>query len=171
VSEGHFGMHITQRQEQFSLAYVRAVASVAGFATSKPDVDDDSVDLSISARGAFQTVRAPHLDTQVKGPFNFNSTDQTVSYVIKAKNYNDLRDETLMVPRILVVVCLPETLSDWLAHEEAGLTMRRCGYWVSLRGNPPINTERVTVHLPRAQQFTVDNLTGIMNRIGAGDLP
>jgi Domain of unknown function (DUF4365) len=166
------GMNITQRQEQFSLAYIRAVASVAGFNTSKPDVDDDSIDLSVSARGPQHTVRAPHVDMQVKGPVDFRSCEEHISYSIKLKNYNDLRDATVMIPRILVVVCLPQTLDDWLYHEEAGLTLRRCGYWVSLRGKPPSdNQHTVTVELPRLQQFTVGSLQAIMDRIGAGGLP
>ena len=36
-------MDISQRKEQFSIAYVRAIASVAGFSVSTPGVDDDSV--------------------------------------------------------------------------------------------------------------------------------
>jgi len=36
---------LNQRKEQFSNAYVRAVASVAGFTLAKPEVDDDSIDL------------------------------------------------------------------------------------------------------------------------------
>ncbi len=39
-------MDIDQRKEQFSHAYVKAVAAVAGFAWYKPSVDDDSIDLA-----------------------------------------------------------------------------------------------------------------------------
>lgn len=50
-------MHITARQEQFSKAYVRAIAAVAGFNICTYDVDNDSVDLGLvgSRRTTFAT--------------------------------------------------------------------------------------------------------------------
>ncbi|MEO5365718.1 MAG: hypothetical protein H7831_05085 [Magnetococcus sp. WYHC-3] len=47
------------QKEHFSEAYVRAVAAVAGYSVSRPGVDDDSVDLTISAPGGNGTLRAP----------------------------------------------------------------------------------------------------------------
>lgn len=38
-------MTLDQQKEQFSYAYVRAVAAVAQIAVTPPTVDDDSVDL------------------------------------------------------------------------------------------------------------------------------
>ena len=55
-------MHITQQQEQFSNAYLRAVATVAGYSLSKPDVDDDSIDWSIYKRGGNGTKRSPRIE-------------------------------------------------------------------------------------------------------------
>jgi hypothetical protein len=45
-------MDENQQKEQFSYAYVRAVASVAGYGVHRPEPDDDSVDLVVSARGS-----------------------------------------------------------------------------------------------------------------------
>lgn len=39
-----------QQKEQFSVAYVRAVAAVAGINIYRPEVDDDSVDIGFAAR-------------------------------------------------------------------------------------------------------------------------
>lgn len=44
-------MDINQQKEQFSNAYLQAVASVAGYSLYKPNVDDDSVDWGIAASG------------------------------------------------------------------------------------------------------------------------
>lgn len=44
-------MELNQQKELFSEAYVRAVAAVGGFSVSQPEVDDDSIDLKIVARG------------------------------------------------------------------------------------------------------------------------
>ncbi|HAZ46516.1 MAG TPA: hypothetical protein DDW76_23550 [Cyanobacteria bacterium UBA11369] len=47
--------------------------------------------------------------------------------------------------------------------------MRRCAYWISLRGQPQTsNTESVTVYLPRLQLFTVNTLKTLMQQIQSG---
>ncbi|WP_242037834.1 DUF4365 domain-containing protein [Tolypothrix sp. FACHB-123] len=35
-------MDVNQQKEQFSNAYVRAVASIAGYSVYRPEVDDDN---------------------------------------------------------------------------------------------------------------------------------
>ncbi|NJM61708.1 MAG: DUF4365 domain-containing protein [Oscillatoriales cyanobacterium RU_3_3] len=53
-----------------------------------------------------------------------------------------------------------------------GTILRHCGYWVSLREQPETqNSTAVTVELPRSNQFTVESITSIINRISQGGLP
>jgi hypothetical protein len=88
------------------------------------------------------------------------------------KNYDDLRDETVLVPRILVVVLVPDDQTEWLGHTEVELALRRCGYWSSLRGLPPSeNATGQTVGMARQRTFTVEALRDIMERVGNGGLP
>lgn len=165
-------MDINAQKEQFSRAYVQAVAAVAGFAWSEPSVDDDSIDLTLSDRGGGGTIRSPKLDLQLKCHAHPAPTEPTISYPVKIKNYDDLRDDTVMVPRILVVVLVPDQLADWMNHTETALALRRCGYWISLRGLPTTtNTTTVSVTMNRTSQFSVDGLTQIMQRIRTGGLP
>jgi hypothetical protein len=42
---------LNQQKQQFSIAYVRAVAAVAGYNVYKQEVDDESVDLGIAPTG------------------------------------------------------------------------------------------------------------------------
>lgn len=165
-------MELNQRKEQFSIAYVRAVASVAGFTAYKHEVDDDSVDLGLAARGAMGTVRSPKLDMQIKCTSREILGAVSLAFPLSIKNYNDLRPEDLLVPRILVVVLVPDALEDWLVHSEEQLLVRHCAYWMSLRGmEDRNNVANVTVHVPRNNQFTVDAVREIMNRVGRGELP
>jgi len=91
---------------------------------------------------------------------------------LSIKNYDDLRESSRHVPLILVVVCVPPALGDWLEETPEHTAMRRCAYWFSVRGQPPtLNTTTCRVQLPRSQRFTVDAVREIMNRLGEGGAP
>lgn len=164
-------MDLNQQKEQFSRAWVQAIAAVAGFGWSTPSVDDDSIDLTLHQTGGRGTTRSPKLDLQLKC-----KTDETplgdFSFLLKIKNYDDLRCTDVMVPRILVIVLVPNQPSAWVDHAADGLTLRRCGYWLSLRGLPDCsNSKGLTIKVPHNQTFTVGALQAMMNRIGQGGLP
>lgn len=165
-------MDINQQKEQFSNAYVRAVAAVAGFTCYKPEPDVDSVDWCIAAVGGRGTTRSPKVELQLKCTSRDVMDDKVIGYPLKIKNYDDLRADNYQVPRILVIVLVPDKLEDWLRQSEDEMAMRHCGYWVSLRSQPQTDNEAsVTVRIPRVQQFTVDSLKELMERISNGGLP
>ncbi|WP_293358865.1 MULTISPECIES: DUF4365 domain-containing protein [unclassified Microcoleus] len=164
-------MELNQQKELFSKAYVRAVAAVAGFSVSQPEVDDDSIDLKIVARGGEGVVFSPELNLQLKCTSRDVLDGQFIRYPVRIKNYRDLIINS-QVPRLLVVVLVPEKLENWLQQSEDEMCMRHCAYWVSLRGQPErLNTANVTVELSRSNQFTVEALKSIMQRLSQGDLP
>lgn len=159
-------MERSQQQEQFSLAYARAVATIAGYAIYRPEVDDDSIDLGVAARGGGGTLRSPRLEIQVKSTSTGVLHERELHYPLKLKNYDDLR-LPCHVPRILLVVLVPEDPREWLTQTEDELTLRRCGYWASLAGRPESQNEAsVTVRLPRANVFSPAALQQMMTRIG-----
>ncbi len=165
-------MDLSQRKEQFSFAYVRAVGATAGFGVSEPSVDDDSIDLMIASRGSGGTVKRPRLELQVKCTEAEGLTDEAFSYPLKIKNYDDLRDPDVLVPRLLVVVRVPADPREWTDSSDTQLILRRCGYWVSLRGcEPSENTVTVSVSLRREDRFSVAGLGAIMERVARGDQP
>lgn len=165
-------MDINAQKEQFSRAYVQAVAAVAGFAWSVPSVDDDSIDLTLSDRGGGGTIRSPKLDLQLKCHAQITPDQPNFSFDVKVKNYHDLRDNTVMVPRILVVVLVPDHITEWIHHSEPEMALRRCGYWISLRGYPDTqNFRTVAVTVDRTRQFNPANLAQIMQRLRTGGMP
>jgi hypothetical protein len=95
-----------------------------------------------------------------------------LAFPLSLKNYDDLRDEKLMVPRILVVMNVPKGLENWLDETPHQMAMRKRALWVSLRGQPTVdNSATKTVHLPRVQLFTVESLTSMLLRVGEGGMP
>jgi len=156
-------MGVNLQKEEFSLAYVRAVATVAGYHTSRPEYDQDSVDLSIASVGSKGTSHSPRLDIQAKCTSRNIDTDKTINFPLPLKNYDDLR-ANVMVPRILIVVTVPTDISDWLTQSEEQLILKYCGYWKSLSGLPATdNATSVTVSLPRSQIFSPPALQDIMH--------
>ena len=76
----------------------------------------------------------------------------------------------MMTPLLLVVVLVPPKVEDWLQQSESELCLKRCAYWVSLRGQPESNNQStVTVYLPRQNIFSVDTLKTLMRRIASGE--
>jgi hypothetical protein len=166
-------MDLSQQKEQFSIAYVRAIASVAGYTVYRPEVDDDSVDLGIALRGGAGTVRSPRLELQLKCTADPIWQADPLRFSLKKKNYDDLRHTDVLVPRLLVVVCVPATIDLWLEQSETQLALHRCGYYVSLRSLPErsdIETA-VTIAIPRQQQLTVVALQSLMTMISTGAYP
>jgi len=164
-------MDINQQKEQFSITYIRAIATVAGYSLYRPEVDNDSVDLGIVSRGGTGKILSPRLELQLKCTARDLLEENYIKYPLNLKNYNDLKINAL-VPRILVVVLVPDEITDWIKQTEDELCLRYCAYWVSLRGMPNTeNTTNVTIELPRTNQFTPDALQGIIQRISFGSLP
>ena len=111
-------MHINQRKEQFSRAYIHAVASVAGYALYEPYVDDDSIDCGLAARGAAGIFFSPRVELQLKSSSRNIVKKDRIVFPLGIKNYNDLRVENVLVPRILVVVIVPKDIEYWLSQTE-----------------------------------------------------
>ena len=163
-------MELNQRKELFSKAYVRAVAAVAGCSVDQPENDYDSVDLCIKAIG-YDPMQPHRLELQLKCTSRDVLDAEFVRYPLNVKNYNDLR-VTTFIPRLLIVVLVPENIEEWIQQSESEMLIKHCAYWVSLRGMPETrNTNRITVELLRQNQFTAEALESIMQRISKGGVP
>ncbi|MBD2327838.1 DUF4365 domain-containing protein [Alkalinema sp. FACHB-956] len=166
-------MHITQQQEQFSNGYLQIVASTAGCKLSKSDVDDDSVDFNIQGKGFSGLISRPQLDVQLKCYMsNFPIGPKGFSYPLKMKNYDDLRITDILVPRILIVVVVPNDISQWTVQSDHETLVKYCGYWASIRGqSEKVNKTSVSIHVPQANRLTVDGLRQLLQIVASGDAP
>jgi hypothetical protein len=156
-----------QQKEQFSKAYVRAVAAAARINIYEPVVDDDSVDIGFAIRSVIGRPQPPRLEAQLKCTAVADSDGQNFRFELKLKNYNDLRGDHY-VPRVLIVVVVPTVSKDWLIQNHESLALRHCGYWLSLREFPETtNTAKVTVAIPRSHVFTIEALRSFLGVGGA----
>jgi hypothetical protein len=160
------------RQEALSRAYIQAVAALAGMSVTWK-ATDYGVDLSlnqIKQRGRRFVEAGVQLDVQLKSTTVASVVETHVRHDLEVKSYEDLRDVAVRVPRILVLVVLPEEEMDWLSVTEAKLIVRHAGYWISLTGYPPsIGTKTIRVALPRSNLFSVEALQNLVARTSKGE--
>jgi len=166
-------------EAELSYAYLHAVASRAGMEcrTGSRHEDNAGVDAELTAWGPFTNggyLTEINLKIQLKATIQTPPDDGLhYSYFLRGvKRYDDLRQATVSVPRLLVVLFLPSNADKWLSHSEDELILRRCAYWVSLRGAPPTDNDTgVTVKIPKAQTLTPDDLAALAARLSRRDIP
>jgi hypothetical protein len=155
----------TAQQEGLGDAFLLAIAGAAGCAVSLRRPDDDSIDWTLSCRLPLR----PKIDVQMKTYTSDDGNGEHIRYPLKKKNYDDLIIGEFFVPRILVLILLPQDIEGWVALSSEQLTMKKCGYWMSLHGMPASDNETtVTVSVPRSNVLTVEALCGMMWRVNEG---
>ncbi len=159
------------RQEALSLAYIKAIAAMCGMTYSIP-FKDYGIDITLNEvekRDNYLFDSGRKLDIQVKSTTVIEESRNSVGYDLPIKAYDDLRFAADQ-PRILAILALPLDEADWLRHSRAKLELRKCMYWVSLRGRPSVrNRSTIRVVIPKRQLFTPDSLREIMDRSRAGE--
>lgn len=114
-------MHHTAKMEQFSRAYVAVIAAQAGCNPSRPEVDNDSVDLELCMKDIPNCRRTRgRVAIQLKCTHAVDRSKDEIAFALPVKNYNDLRAD-VMEPRLLVLVCVPEDC-------EAGQNRRKTSF-------------------------------------------
>jgi len=147
--------------EQFSMAYVRAIGAAAGYSFVSHDVDDDSIDGGFASKEG----RRRRLEFQLKSTSNIKIKNGHINYQLPIKNYNDLRLDDPTIPRILILLLMPEKIENWTTFSESGLCLHHCAYWHNLAGMKETSNETtVTLSIPCAQQFSPEALTQLMQK-------
>jgi hypothetical protein len=164
----------SHRQESLSRAYIQAIASQCGLNCSFRAFDY-GIDVTlhvIQQRDRRYVETGFNLDIQAKSTHEATVTDSHVLYDLEVKNYDDLRNPNVGTPRILVLLVQPETESEWTDETEEELRVRRCAYWLLIKGwEPTTNTSTIRVSIPRANRFSIESLQGMMERVRNGEDP
>ncbi|KLU25816.1 hypothetical protein EOS_13120 [Caballeronia mineralivorans PML1(12)] len=167
------------RESELSYAYLHAIASHAGVncKTSNRHDDNAGIDAVLTGWEPFpnggcltEVDVKVQLKASVKTPFD---DGESLSYFLfGTQQYDDLRRVTHASPQILAVLFLPPKAEDWLTHSQEQLVLRKCAYWVSLRGAPPTNNHAgVTVRIPKNQVFDGAGLMQLMASISRHEIP
>lgn len=162
------------KEEELSYVYVHAIAAMAGFSCEKVSVDMDGIDIIIRAKGKLSddsVLLSPSLELQLKATINWKMDKEKLSYRLRAKNYHKLIGRTA-IHRLLVLLCLPKDENDWIEQDEDKLILKKCAYWINLRGLPAIEQETITIKIPRKNIFSPEMLSYLMRLVAEQkDLP
>lgn len=159
------------QKEEFSIAYVHAIAALAKCNVGHWHIDNDSVDISLrtSVPDGKQTIY-PQLDIQLKCTDEDISYDDGLHFSLKRKNYDDLRARVVN-QRLLVVVCIPEGVTNWAKQDSEKLSLKKCGYWLApSKFEDSDNKAAVTVRIPYENIFSAKNLIKAMKTIADGEI-
>jgi hypothetical protein len=160
-------------KEGLSRAYILAVAHRAGVNCSVREFDYgiDGTFHDVRIRDGRRVESGFPLDFQAKASDGCEIGDHEVVYDLEAKSHRDLTDPE-GTARILIVLALPKDPNEWLAVSPDALVLKRCAWWLSLRGQvPTTNEKKQRIKIPIAQRFDVAALVGMMARLKGGGLP
>ena len=166
------------RQELLSRAYVAAIAASVGMNFSTRDFDY-GIDLTLHevttrtnpSTGKRRFVESGRtLDIQIKSTTMAIGDQEHIAYDLDVDGYDDLRDERVQTPRILVLHVQPSDEADRVQQTHGELKLGGCCYWTSLKGlESTTNSATARIKIPRSQEFSAIQLEQIMARINQGE--
>lgn len=92
--------------------------------------------------------------------------DGDIVYDLQARNYNILADTHRQLDIILVLLHLPPQKGNWITHNVNNLILRKCAYWISLKGQAQTtNANSKRIIIPHDNIFSPNALHEIMVKI------
>lgn len=166
-------------KEMLSRSYVQAIVSACGFNMSRYE-NDYGMDGTISivkfrkdkhTKGVRKVESGYKLDFQLKASINVEIDEENIKYDLEVKNYNDLVDEDIGTPRVLIVYQLPRNKEEWIKVGTSGMELKGPAWWCTLSGEAESdNEQKKRIAIPRKQQFNMENLKELMGKVKRGEL-
>jgi hypothetical protein len=160
-------------EAQLSYAYLHAVASHAGVACQEATRARDNAGIDATLHWIHDFGPAAKL-TEISLHIQLKATVQTpaqsdgkLSYFLReTEQYDRLRTDSAMPPRIMAVLFLPANHAEWLHYSPERLVLQHGAYWVSLVDAPPsMNKTGQTIRLPRTHQLSPSGLQDLFRRL------
>lgn len=115
------------QKEQFSIAYIHAVATRGGFTIGSWKVDKDGVDVTLRSNGLM-------VDMQLKCTCSPTTLqDGSYSFQLDTPTYDKLRSKDRSAPGYLGLMIAPNDVDEWLVHDPKRLLLACHGYWARIQ--------------------------------------
>ena len=155
-------MQLTQIKEDISISYISAVCAYSGISYEIVRHDEDSTDGTLRKRILLDDGRKfdAALRIQLKCTSSlsqYKDNGDTITYKLKAKNYNDLRLPST-TPIILGLLVLPVAQDAWMKWSTEELLLKGCMYWASFSGAPEKDNE-ATVNVLIDKEHVINDIS------------
>lgn len=171
------GMHSNQKKEEFSKAYLHAIAATCGWTLGTWSQDPHKIDSSIQKliRNADETEEVLHIDFQLKcteSPTTDNAA--FVSFTLDDDHYDQLKKRVGGKPLILVVIVVPNDTDHWFnlfKHEDGdahqSTLLKYCGYiaFISDEGGNYLDETKTIRFYKGLHEFDDDALSQIEQKL------
>lgn len=163
--------HLTDQHAEEALceAYILAVAAHARVAVRINHKYDYGIDGSFHHIDRVHNRRAESgiaLAFQLKSSvdWSLDSTEKEIIYKLEAKTYNDLA--RYQVPCILILLCLPRAMDQWVEQCEDYLLLRKSSYyWVKPDNEETKNASKKTIYIQKENFFTPNALLELLTDV------
>lgn len=115
------------QKEQFSVAYLHAIATRAGHTVARWNVDKDGVDATLRSRGLMVDLQLKCTSSPIKAGVGF-------SFPLDAATYDKLRHPDRSAPGYLALMIAPSDVDDWIVPQPEHLTLSCHAYWACIQG-------------------------------------
>jgi len=155
------------QKEEYSRAYIYAIASRAGYTLASWSKDKDGVDVTLNNAGIY-------VDFQLKCTRSPRLANGCYVHDLDVATYDKLRKAERSAPGYLVVLIVPENCEDWLTHKSDHLLVAGHAYWARIQDLPPVKArEKTAIALPFDQRLDAPALAGMfkdsLDRIKKGN--
>ncbi|SNQ47494.1 conserved hypothetical protein [Frankia canadensis] len=164
-------LHASECQQAYSIAFAYAIAAAARCTISEPRSDVETIDYTVRQAQNHRRYSSAVVDVQMKCTTQDVLRDDGVHWSLKRAHYDGLRDPDTYHRKILVVLVVPPDVTTWLDTEPDRMILRGRAFWTCLEGEGPAAGSSKTVLLPRRNTYNVEQLLGILQRIGDGGRP
>lgn len=161
-------MDINAQKEEFSYGFLQLLGAKAGLEVTKSgrQTDNQKIDLHIIHAGRISDLYTPRFDVQVKCTHKNNIDNEYFLYDLDIKTYDRLRYIHHDVPIFLIILVVPENINEWVTITPEQLIIKKCAYWISLKGFPKSkNTRAIRIKIPLKNLVTPSSLQDIITDI------
>lgn len=165
--------YVTLQQEEFSVAYVHAMAAVLGCSMNRYNPDNKGFDWTLTNQIPRARFSSGSVNVQLKSttqPCIFNKGE--ASFPLKAQHYKALIAPS-MVPSLLVILYMPKKKSEWLDFDSNRLHLYNRAYWWSSEDAPPIpkGQKSISIKIKQENLLTPEALSEILTNTANNKTP
>jgi hypothetical protein len=160
-------MDTNTKKEEFSYGYLKMIGAKSGLAIENHSrsIDNQGIDIQIVYAGEIENVHTPRIDAQVKCTSQDIEKEDYINFPLDIKTYETLRNRSVYVPIILIVVLVPIDLDEWIDINSERTISKKCAYWISLTEFlKSDNQTSITVKIPKINLITPESLSHIIKQ-------